>query len=148
MKVWTAGFGDGAGTGVWAGPARHGLTVNVVVLVAVPAGVVTVIGPDVALSGTIAYTVMFDPTWMNGDGVPLNETALTPPSLMKPAPEIATTAPGHWLPSAGVCVSPLVGAKPEMVAPSADPATRNTGTSMSATPPRRGGTSGHRASPP
>src|SRR5580765_2923436 len=81
---------------------------------------------------------MLDPTWMNGDAVPLNDTALTPPSLKKPAPEIATTAPGHWLPSAGVWVNPLDGANPEIVAASADPAARSAGThKIAALPAKR-----------
>lgn len=53
-------------------------------LLAVPAGVVTAIGPEVAPGGTCALTIVF-PNGVNCAGVPLKVTPVTP---LKPVPEM------------------------------------------------------------
>jgi hypothetical protein len=66
-----------------------GITVNVAPLVAVPAGFVTAIGPDVAPAGTVARSAVSLST-VKEAGVPLKPTALTEP---KPVPSTATSVP-------------------------------------------------------
>jgi hypothetical protein len=53
------------------------LTEKLLALVAVPAGVVTVIGPDAAPAGTVAVILTAELT-VNAAGVPLNFTAVAP----------------------------------------------------------------------
>ncbi len=71
-------------------PVIRGATVNVVALVAVPPGVaVTLIGPVVALAGTMAVIWVLEFT-VQVAGVPLNLTAVAPVKL---APVITTPVP-------------------------------------------------------
>ena len=79
-------------------PEMLGGTVNGVELVAVPTGVVTVMGPVVALVGTVTEMEVPEVT-TNVAAVPLNLTALAPVKL---TPEIVTVVPG----------SPRTGVKP------------------------------------
>jgi hypothetical protein len=74
------------------------LTVKLLVLVAVPLGVVTEIGPLLAPAGTVAVICEFELT-VNVVAVPPNETAVVPVRLL---PLIVTLVP----------VGPLVGVKP------------------------------------
>ena len=66
---------------------------------------------------------MFDPTWIAADFTPLNDTEMLDagPSETNPVPVMAMFAPGHIVPSAGVCVSPDVGEKLAIVTANADP---------------------------
>ena len=59
-------------------------------LVAVPSGVVTEIGPDVALPGTLAPMVLSFVTLKVALGMPLNETAVAPERF---TPVIVTMVP-------------------------------------------------------
>ena len=72
-------------------------TVKLVVLVAVPPGVVTLSGPVVAPAGTVAWIAVAEVT-VNVAAVPLNVTAVAP---VKFVPLIVTLAPA----------GPLVGVK-------------------------------------
>jgi hypothetical protein len=63
--------------------------VNAIVLVAVPLGVVTAIGPDVAPAGTVAVTCVAEFT-ENVAAVPLKVTAVAP---VNPVPVIVTDVP-------------------------------------------------------
>jgi len=75
-------------------------TVNELVLVAVPPGLVTLHGPVVAPAGTVAWTAVSEVT-VKVAAVPLKATAVAP---VKPDPLIVTLVPA----------SPLVGEKPEI----------------------------------
>src|SRR6266446_2846969 len=77
------------------------LTVKLPALLAVPPGVVTLIGPLVAPAGTVAVMVVAEPT-VKLALVPLNSTAVAPVKL---APLIVTLVP----------TGPLVGVKLETV---------------------------------
>jgi hypothetical protein len=77
------------------------MTVKLPALLAVPAGLMTLIGPLVAPVGTVAVMVVAEFT-VKLALVPLNRTALAPVKLV---PLIVTLAPA----------GPLVGAKLEMV---------------------------------
>lgn len=70
------------------------VTVNDVALVAVPTGVVTVIGPVVAAAGTVAVICVAE-TSANVAALPLNATAVAPFKLL---PLIVTEAPATPLP--------------------------------------------------
>src|SRR5262245_19516206 len=72
------------------------MTEKLLALVAVPAGVVTVIRPDVAPTGTVTVYLIGELT-VNAAEVPLNVTAVAP---VKVAPLMATLVPGA--PLAGV----------------------------------------------
>src|SRR2546426_3746335 len=76
-------------------------TVKLPALLAVPPGVVTLIGPLVAPAGTVAVMVVAEPT-VKLALVPLNSTAVAPVKL---APLIVTLVP----------TGPLVGVKLETV---------------------------------
>src|SRR5437773_5371131 len=67
---------------------QHGLTWKIAVLVAVPAAVVTLIGPSVAPLGTYASRSLSEAITTCGDFTPLNiaETLVAGPSLAKPLP--------------------------------------------------------------
>src|SRR5882724_631235 len=80
--------------------AKDILTVKLLVLVAVPAGVVTLTGPVVAPTGTVATTVVSEATVKFALSV-LNVTAVAPVKL---APLIVTLLPTR----------PLAGVKPEI----------------------------------
>jgi len=80
--------------------AGGGITVNALLLVAVPAGVVTPICPVVAPGGAVAWIAVSEVT-VKLALTPLNVTAVAPPKLV---PLIET-----WVPA-----GPLAGAKPEM----------------------------------
>src|SRR4051794_685411 len=82
-------------------PVSAAVTANVPLLVAVPPGVVTLIGPLVAPEGTVALIELSAAT-VNEALEPLNVTDVTP---AKPEPEIATLVPG----------GPLLGANDEIV---------------------------------
>jgi len=91
-----------------------GATVNAVVLEPVPAGATTLIGPVVALAGTVAVICALESTW-NVARMPLNRTAVAP---VKFAPDITTLAP--TAPPAGV--KPVMrGATANAVALAAEP---------------------------
>ena len=79
----------------------RGPTVKLPVLVAVPAGVVTVILPVVAFAGTVVTICVLECAG-RGAVVPLNFTDVAPP---KPVPSIVTEAP----------TAPNVGVKPVML---------------------------------
>src|SRR5438309_561642 len=79
-----------------------GMTVKVVLLVPVPADVVTLSGPVVAPAGTVAWITVVDVTVKVVALVPLNRTAVTP---VKFVPLMVTFAP----------TGPLVGEKLVMV---------------------------------
>jgi len=81
--------------------AGGGTTVNALLLVAVPAGVVTPIGPVVAPAGTVAWIALSEVT-VKLALAPLNATAVAPVSFV---PLIATLVP----------TGPLVGVKPVIV---------------------------------
>src|SRR5205823_14990829 len=66
-----------------------GTTVKLMLLVALPLGVVTVIGPVVAPAGTVAVMLVSEPT-ENDALVPLNETPVAPVKLL---PVIVTDVP-------------------------------------------------------
>src|SRR5438094_2066122 len=83
------------------------MTVKVVLLVPVPADVVTLSGPVVAPPGTVAWITVVDVTVKVVALVPLNLTAVTP---VKFVPLMVTFAP----------TGPLVGEKLVMVGPLAD----------------------------
>src|SRR5262249_16231897 len=72
---------------------RYGI-VKVAALVAVPAGVMTVPSPLVALAGTVAVICVLESTW-NAAAAPLNLTAVAPVSA---EPVIVTAAPAAPLP--------------------------------------------------
>jgi len=71
-------------------------------LLAVPEGVVTEIGPDVAPEGTTAVTCVSESTVNEDAAVPLNDTPVAP---VKPVPVIVTDVP----------TGPLDGENPEIV---------------------------------
>src|SRR5207247_5464928 len=79
-----------------------GMTVKLVLLVPVPADVVTLSGPVVAPAGTVAWITVVDVTVKVVALVPLNRTAVTP---VKFVPLMVTFAP----------TGPLVGEKLVMV---------------------------------
>ena len=81
--------------GVGGASCPH-MTEKPLALVAVPAGVVTVIGPDAAPAGTVAVILIGELT-VNTAEVPLNFTAVAP---VRFAPLMATLVPGA--PLAGV----------------------------------------------
>src|SRR5206468_3657867 len=81
-----------------------GMTVKLVLLVPVPADVVTLSGPVVAPAGTVAWITVVDVTVKVVALVPLKLTAVTP---VKFVPLMVTFAP----------TGPLVGAKLVMVGP-------------------------------
>ena len=66
------------------------MTVKSVALVAVPAALVTLMGPVVAPAGMVARISLSDATLKVMAAVPLNETALTP---VKFEPESVTSSP-------------------------------------------------------
>src|SRR5208283_1987416 len=66
-----------------------GVTWKLLLLVKVPLGSVTVIGPVVAPAGTVAVRYVSD-TMVKDAGVPLKETPVAP---VKPWPRISTTLP-------------------------------------------------------
>jgi hypothetical protein len=68
---------------------RPPVTTKSFALVAVPPGVVTVMGPVVAPAGTVAVICVFEFTVKLAE-VPLNVTAVAP---VKPVPVIATEVP-------------------------------------------------------
>ena len=70
-------------------PVIFGLTIKLAELVAVPAEVVTLIGPVVAAVGTIALIWVLEVT-VNVVDAPLKDTALVPEKL---APEMVTLVP-------------------------------------------------------
>jgi hypothetical protein len=78
-------------TGPLAGvkPVIRGATVKLVELVAVLPAVVTLIGPVVALAGTVAVICVLESTW-KVDDTPLNFSAATP---VKAVPVIVTLSP-------------------------------------------------------
>jgi hypothetical protein len=78
-----------------------GATVKLLALVAMPPAVVTLIGPVVALAGTVAVICVLESTWKT-DATPLNFTAETP---VKAVPVIVTASPTF----------PLPGVKPVML---------------------------------
>jgi hypothetical protein len=80
------------------------ITVKLAVLVAVPAGVVTLTGPVVAVAGTVAWMVVSEVTENVVAFTPLNVTAVAPVKL---APVIVTVVP----------LVPLVGEKLVIVGP-------------------------------
>src|SRR5262245_44759168 len=84
------------------------LTANDVELVAVPEGVVTAMGPEVAPFGTVAVSDVFDCT-ANAAGSPLNVTAVVLPRL---APLIVTEVDP---------AAPVVGLKPVRDGPGPGP---------------------------
>src|SRR5207248_208280 len=71
------------------------LTVKFVLLVPVPRGVVTVIGPVVAPAGTVAASWVGETTVNALAAVPLKETCVAP---LNPMPVIVTTVPTGPLP--------------------------------------------------
>ena len=79
-------------------------TVNELVLVPVPAGVVTLIGPLAAPVGTAAVICVAELTVNDVAAVPLNDTPVAP---VNPVPVIVTDTP----------TAPLVGEKPVTVGP-------------------------------
>jgi hypothetical protein len=83
------------------------VTVKVAVLIAVPAGFVTLIGPVVAPVGTVTVNWVAE-LMAYGAGVPLISTAVAP---AKPDPVITT-----WVPT-----GPVVGVKDEIVGATATP---------------------------
>jgi len=78
-----------------------GITMNGAVLVAVPPGVVTEIGPVVAAAGTVAVTCVVELT-VKDVLAPLNWTAVVPPRFVPVTTTLAPTGPPE-------------GAKPPMV---------------------------------
>jgi hypothetical protein len=71
-----------------------GIRVKIAVLMAEPLGVATVIGPVVALTGTVAITRVSDVALKVDASTPLKATALM---LVKPVPVIITVAPAGAL---------------------------------------------------
>ena len=69
-----------------------GATVKFAALVAVPAGVVTVIGPDVAPAGTVAVILIGELT-VNTAEVPLKLTAVAPVRFAPLMTTLVPTAP-------------------------------------------------------
>ena len=67
----------------------RGPATKLAALVAVPPGVVTLIGPLVAVADTVAVIAAPESTW-HAAATPLNRTDVAP---VKPVPEIATRAP-------------------------------------------------------
>jgi hypothetical protein len=83
--------------------------VKLAVLVAVPAGLITVILPVVALTGTVALTEVVETSVRAEDETPLNFTAVTVSRL---SPEIVTWVPtGAELGENAVITGPRPGAK-------------------------------------
>jgi hypothetical protein len=89
-----------------------GATVKLVELVAVPPAVVTLIGPVVALAGTVALIFVLESTWKTDDA-PLNLTATAP---VKAVPEIVTLSPTFPLPGAKLAMLGLTVKFPALVA--------------------------------
>ena len=89
-------------------------------LVAVPSGVVTVIGPVVAPSGTVAVIWVSSSTAKVGSGVPLKATSVAP---VKPEPVMVTVVP----------TVPCVGENPVIVGSTAPAGVPTTATSAIAT---------------
>jgi hypothetical protein len=81
---------------------RGSVTVKLLVLVAVPPGVVTLSGPVVAVGGTVAWIDVAEVTENVSALAPLNVTAVAP---VKSVPVIVTALP----------TGPLVGLKPVIV---------------------------------
>lgn len=81
---------------------------NIVPLVAVPSGVITVITPLVAPVGTVALMIVPEPTVKLGSSVPLNSTLVVPEKLV---PVIVTAVP----------VEPVVGVNEVIVGGSPRP---------------------------
>jgi hypothetical protein len=70
-------------------------TVKDCVVVKAPLGVVTVIGPVVAPSGTTAHTPWVEPTWKTVAGVPLKLTPVAP-SRLNPHSNTCCPAAPAW----------------------------------------------------
>src|SRR5262245_4965379 len=75
---------------VGANPVIRGATAKLVALVAVPPGVVTLMGPVVAFGGTVAVICVL-PLTVKAAARPLNFTAVAP---VKARPEIVMAVPG------------------------------------------------------
>ena len=93
-------------------PVIRGATVKLVALVAVPPGVVTAIGPVVALAGTVAVICVLESTWKVA-AVPLNLTQLAP---VNPVPVSVTPAPAAPLPGVTLTTLGLTRKVPVLVA--------------------------------